>query len=39
MFNKEKEIEEILWAHLKAIGCDSEELFEEGIANFGLKRK
>lgn len=39
MFDKEKEIEEVLWAHLKAIGCDSEELFDEGIANFGLKKK
>jgi hypothetical protein len=39
LFNKEKEIEEILWAHLKAIGCDSEDSFEEGIANFGLKKK
>jgi hypothetical protein len=39
LFNKEKEIEDVLWAHLKAIGCDSEELFDEGIANFGLKKK
>lgn len=37
-FGQPREIEEILWAHLKAIKCDRPEKFEEGIAHFGLKR-
>ena len=39
LYNKEKDVEDILWAHLKAIDCDSEELFDEGVADFGLKKK
>jgi hypothetical protein len=39
LFNKERDVEDVLWAHLKAIKHDSEELFEEGLLNFGLKKK
>lgn len=37
-FGKKKDLEPILWIHLKAIGSDQPEKFEDGIANFGLKR-
>lgn len=37
-YGKEKDLEHILWAHLKAIGCDSPEKFSEGITHFGLKK-
>jgi hypothetical protein len=36
-YNRPKELEEILWAHMKAAGFDKPELFEEGIEHFGLK--
>lgn len=28
-------LENIIWLHLKAIGCDKEELFDKGVKNFG----
>ena len=34
----EKEIEDILWAHLKAIKHDNPEKFDAGIKHFGLKK-
>ena len=37
-FNKEKEIEHILWVHLKATKHDVPEKFEAGIKHFGLKQ-
>lgn len=37
-YGRDKDLEEIIWPHLKAIGCDSPERFEEGIAHFGLKK-
>jgi hypothetical protein len=30
-------LENVIWAHLKAIGCAKEELFNQGIENFGYK--
>ncbi len=37
-YSKPKELEEVLWAHLKAIGYDKPELFEQGLKHFGLKK-
>lgn len=37
-YGKSKELEQILWLHLKAIKMDQPEQFEAGIANFGLKK-
>jgi hypothetical protein len=37
-FGKKKDLEPILWIHLKAIKKDQPEEFENGIAHFGLKR-
>jgi hypothetical protein len=34
----ERELEDILWAHLKAIKCDVPSKFEEGVAHFGLRK-
>lgn len=33
-----KELEQILWVHLKASKLDEPEQFEKGIAHFGLKK-
>lgn len=30
-----RSVEEILWTHLKTIGCDKKEKFDEGIKHFG----
>jgi len=38
-YGKPKDLEAILWAHLKAIKHDAPELFEQGIKHFGLKVK
>lgn len=35
---KEKDLEGILWLHLKAAKLDSPEQFEEGLKHFGLKK-
>lgn len=32
-----KEMEIILWEHLKTIGCDTKDKFEKGITHFGYK--
>ena len=37
-FGKPKDLESILWIHLKATGNDHPDNFENGIAHFGLKR-
>jgi hypothetical protein len=37
-YDRAKELEDIIWAHLKATGSNSPEKFEEGVAHFGLKR-
>ena len=36
-YGKEKNLEPILWVHLKAIQMDSPEHFKKGLAHFGLK--
>ncbi len=38
-FGMGKDLEPILWMHLKAIGMTSPESFEAGMQNFGLKSK
>lgn len=35
--NLPSNIENAVWLHLKAIGCDKPELFKKGIENFGYK--
>lgn len=37
-YNKPKELEEILWVHLKAVKLDDPSKFEEGLKNFGLQK-
>ena len=37
-FNKPKELEEVLWIHLKAMKLDDPKKFEEGVKHFGLKK-
>lgn len=37
-YGKAKDLEEILWLHLKAAKLDSPEKFEAGLAHFGLKK-
>ena len=37
-YGKSKDVEQILWVHLKAAKLDSPEKFEAGIAHFGLKK-
>lgn len=37
-YGKAKDLESILWVHLKAIKCDSPESFDKGLAHFGLKK-
>jgi hypothetical protein len=32
-----KSIEDILWTHLKTIGCDKKDKFDEGVSHFGYK--
>ena len=36
-YGKAKDIEGILWSHLKSCGMDKPEDFKKGIAHFGLK--
>jgi len=36
-YGREKDLEPILWVHLKAIKMDTPEQFKNGLANFGLK--
>jgi len=37
-YGRPKELEEILWLHLKAIRHDAPEKFEAGLKHFGLKK-
>jgi hypothetical protein len=37
-YGKPRELEPILWIHLKATGNAEPEKFEEGIKHFGLKK-
>lgn len=37
-YGKSKDLEPILWMHLKATKNDSPTKFEDGIAHFGLKK-
>ena len=37
-YGKAKDIEDILWLHLKAIKMDKLEKFDEGLKHFGLKK-
>lgn len=37
-FGKAKDLEEILWVHLKSAKLDDPENFEKGLAHFGLKK-
>ncbi len=37
-YGKSKDIEEIIWLHLKAIKMDKPEKFQDGINHFGLKK-
>lgn len=32
-----KSLEDVIWVHLKTIGCDKKELFDKGIKHFGYK--
>jgi hypothetical protein len=36
---KDREIEDVLWAHLRASGMNKPELFKSGMEHFGLKKK
>lgn len=35
-YGKSKQLEKVLWLHLKTIGCDDPNNFEKGIFHFGL---
>lgn len=37
-YGKSKDLEEIVWLHLKAVKKASPEQFEEGLVHFGLKK-
>lgn len=37
-YGKAKDLEEILWVHLKSSKLDHPEKFEDGLAHFGLKK-
>ena|ERR1700688_2173872 len=37
-YSKSKSMEKALWLHLKSIGMDSPENFEQGIFHFGFKK-
>lgn len=37
-YNKPKELEEVLWIHLKSAKFDEPAKFEKGLENFGLKK-
>ena len=32
-----KSLEEVIWVHLKTIGCNKKELFGKGVKHFGYK--
>lgn len=37
-YGKSKDLEQVIWVHLKAVKMDSPEQFEAGIQHFGLKK-
>ena len=37
-YGKSKDLEDILWLHLKAIKMDEPKKFESGLSHFGLKK-
>jgi len=37
-YGKEKNLEPVLWVHLLAMNMESPDMFEKGIAHFGLKK-
>lgn len=37
-YGKGKALEKSIWLHLKTIGMNSPEQFEQGLSNFGLKK-
>jgi hypothetical protein len=37
-YGKKKDLEGVLWVHLKAIKMDTPDKFNAGISHFGLKR-
>jgi hypothetical protein len=37
-FKQSKDVEEIVWLHLKAIKHNTPDLFEQGVINFGFKK-
>lgn len=37
-YGKQKDLEDVLWAHLKASKYDELEKFEDGLNHFGLKK-
>ncbi len=37
-YNRPRELENVIWAHLKSSGHDKPDLFEDGLAHFGLKK-
>ena len=37
-YGRGKEMEHVLWVHLKAVQMDRPEKFEDGILHFGLKK-
>lgn len=37
-YGKSKDLEQILWVHLKAVKLDDPEKFEDGLKHFGLKK-
>jgi len=39
VYDRPRELEDVLWAHLKATGNDRPEAFEAGLQHFGLKKK
>jgi len=38
-YGKTRDLEEILWLHLKATKMDSPEKFDDGLKHFGLKKE
>lgn len=37
-YNRPRELESTIWAHLKSSGYDKPHLFEAGLAHFGLRK-
>lgn len=37
-YNRPRDLEAVIWAHLKSSGHDQPHLFEAGLAHFGLRK-